>query len=389
MTKTKQIASLIAMLTLFFVVLGMVWLGITIAIFALVYRVSTLCIPLVRHGFLRKISKGIFLFVFLLSATICIKLLVFDIYKIPSSSMENMLYPGDVIVVNKLKYGPKLPRSPFEIPWVNLAFYMNKEARARRKETWWDYTRWSGSSKIKQGDVFVFSLNTSLTFFVVKRCVGLPGDTINIKKGEIYTNSKLFNSPETVKNNCNFRIKDKNNLYKIIDSLSIEGRVNYDYRKPNCVNAIFSNKEFELLEKRNCIDSISKKIDTYNPEENLLKTTTSKWTLDDMGPIVIPKKGMKVQLNPDSYLLYEKMINMFEKSKITEKNGAYFIDGKSAKTYRFKQNYYFMMGDNRKGTHDSRLWGFLPESNIIGKVQCILFSNKNEEFQWNRLFKML
>jgi signal peptidase I len=80
---------------------------------------------------------------------------------------------------------------------------------------------------------------------------------------------------------------------------------------------------------------------------------------------------------------------MFEKNKITEKNGVYFIDGKNAKTYTFKQDYYFMMGDNRKGTHDSRRWGFLPESNIVGKVQCILFSNKNEEFQWNRLFKML
>lgn len=369
--------------------LGLVWLAITILIFVLIYKIALSNIFLLQYTILQKIVKGIFLFIFFLSATICVKLLAFDIYKIPSSSMENLLYPGDVIVVNKLKYGPKLPRSPFEIPWVNLAFYMNKNTRARMKEIWWDYSRWDGTAAIKQGDVFVFSLNTSLTFFVVKRCVGLPGETIRIKRGEVYTNSKLYNSPETVKNNCNFRIKDKNLLYEIINSLPVEGDITFDYRKPNFGSAIFSTAEFEFLQKKKCIDSVSKNIDMYNAEEKLLKTSSSKWTLDNMGPIVIPKKGLVILLNSDNYMLYEKVINMFEKCKLTQKEGTYFIDGKKTTSYIFKLNYYFMMGDNRKGTHDSRRWGFLPETNIIGKVECILFSNKNDEFQWDRLFKML
>lgn len=389
MNKIKQKALLILILVLFLMILGLFWLGIAIILFASIYSIVFHYISLIPYNFSSKIVKGFFLFVFLISATICTKLLVFDIYKIPSSSMENLLYPGDVIVVNKLKYGPKLPRSPFEIPWVNLAFYMNKNARAKMKENWWDYKRWDGTTTIKQGDVFVFSLNTSLTFFVVKRCVGLPGDTIRIRKGEIYTNKKLFNSPETVKNNCSFRIKDKKLLYKLIDSLPIEGYVNYDYKKPHLSGAMFSKGELEFLQKRKCIDSVSKNIETYNPEEKLLKTPNSQWTLDDMGPIVIPKKDMVIPLNPANYMLYEKVINMFEKGKLTEKGGTYFINGKRVTDYKFKLNYYFMMGDNRKGTHDSRRWGFLPETNIIGKVECILFSNKNEEFQWNRLFKML
>lgn len=389
MTKIKQKALLIAIFILFLIVLGLVWLGITIILFISIYRVVFHYISLIPYDFLRKMVKGISLFVFLLSVTISVKLIVFDIYKIPSSSMENMLYSGDVIVVNKLNFGPKLPRSPFEIPWVNLFFYMNKDARSRIKETWWDYKRLNGTTRIKQGDVFVFSLNTSLTFFVVKRCVGLPGDTISIKKGEIYTNSKLFISPETVKNNYSFRIKNKKLLYKIIDSLHIEGYIKYDYRTPTMGSAMLSIQEFDFLQKRNCIYSIKKSIDTYDPKKKLLKTPTSQWTLDDMGPIIIPKKGMKIQLTPDTYMLYEKVINMFEKCKLTEKEGTYFINGKRSTKYKFKLNYYFMMGDNRKETSDSRRWGFLPESNIIGKVQCILFSNKNEEFQWNRLFKML
>ncbi|MBA0884783.1 signal peptidase I [Flavobacterium undicola] len=365
-------------LALFLVVLGLVWLAITIILFAFIYAVALRFIPLIRYGFLRKTAKGIFLFLFFLSATICTKLLAFDVYKIPSSSMENMLYPGDVIVVNKLKYGPKLPRSPFEIPWINLAFYMNKNARARIKETWWDYSRWRGTTTIKQGDIFVFNSLWNKDFILVKRCLGVSGDTLCIKKGEVYTNSRLFSSPEAVKNNCIFRLKNKKMFYKLLDSLKIEGHINYDYKSPNWASAIFSKQEFEFLQKRKCIDSIKKNIDVYAvSQEKLLKTTTSQWTLDNMGPIVIPKKGMEIQLNPDNFMLYEKIIRLFEKSIITEKNGTYFINGKRATAYKFKLNYYFMMGDNRKGTIDSRRWGFLPETNIIGKVQCILFSNFN------------
>ena len=103
-------------LVLFSIVLGLFWLVTTIILFALIYNIALRFITLISSSFFKKMAKGIFLFLFLLSSLICIKLLAFDIYKIPSSSMENMLYPGDVIVVNKLKYGPELPRSPFEIP---------------------------------------------------------------------------------------------------------------------------------------------------------------------------------------------------------------------------------------------------------------------------------
>lgn len=389
MIKTQKKA-LIIILALILAMLGLVWLAIILILFAITYSIALRYIPLIRYGFLRKMVKGIFLFLLMLSSTICIKLLAFDIYKIPSSSMENMLYPGDVIMVNKLQYGPKLPRSPFEIPWVNLAFYINKDARARMKKTWWDYTRWGGTTTIKQGDVFVFSLNTSLTYFVVKRCVALPGDTLQVDNGEIYTNAILYHSPKTVKNNCSFSIKNKAKLYRLLDSLKMEENINPNHKYKNRASAMFSIQEFELLQNRLCIDSIKKIIDVYDStKEKILKTPTSKWTLDNMGSIVVPKKGMEINLNPTTFMLYEKVLHLFEKSTVSEKNGSYYSNGKKITTYKFKLNYYFMMGDNRKETMDSRSWGFLPETNIIGKVQCILFSNKNEEFQWDRLFKML
>jgi len=389
MAITFKKSLLIILLALFLIMLGLVWLGITVILFVIIYSIALRFISLIHHIFLRKIIKGIFVFLLLLSSTIGIKLFVVDIYKIPSSSMENLLYAGDVIVVNKLKYGSRMPRSPFEIPWVNLAFYMNDNARARIKETWWDYSRWNGTTTVRQGDVFVFNSTWDKNFILIKRCVGLPGDTLNIKKGEIYTNSILFNSPKTVKNNYRFRLKNKKLLNKIIDSLEIESQIEYDSKFSNWANAKFSIQELELLQKIECNDSIKKNIDAYSSQEELLKTTISQWTLDNMGSIIIPKKGMTISLNPDTFMLYRNAINQNEKSAAIEKNGRYFIKGKAVTHYKFKQNYYFMMGDNRKETSDSRCWGFLPESNIIGKVQCVLFSNKNEEFQWDRLFKML
>ncbi|CAD0009890.1 signal peptidase I [Flavobacterium chungangense] len=370
---------LISSLLLFLIVLGLFWLSAAILLFIVTYSIISHYIKLIKHSFLKKTIKCIVVFLFLLSSLIFSRMLILDLFRIPSSSMENLFYPGDIIVVNKLKYGPKLPRSPFDIPFINLAFYNNKNALSRIKSNWWNYNRLAGTTNVKRGDVFVFSLDISRKYFVVKRCVGLPGDTIKIIKGEVYANSTLYNSPETVKNSCNFRLKNKKKFFTIIDSLKIEENLIYDNSSPNWASGIFSKHELQILQKMNCIDSIKKNIDHLNvAQEELLKTTDSRWTLDDMGPIIIPKKGMEIDLNPDNFLLYKKIFNLFENSIIIQRNGIYFIDGEKETTYKFKLNYYFMMGDNRKGTSDSRSWGFLPESNVIGKVQCVLFSNKNK-----------
>lgn len=365
--------------TLFLITLGLAWLCIIIAIFLIIYTTGSRFCALIKNNVLRLVSWCTFLFLFFLSIIISVKLLAFDVYKVPSSSMENMLYPGDVIIVNKLKYGPKLPDSPFQIPLVNMAFYMNHGARAKMNEQWWDYIRLQGTAKIKHGDVFVFSLDLSRNFFVVKRCLGLPGDLLNIIDGEIYTNNKLFKSPGCVKDNFQFKIKNRVKFYKLMDSLDIHVGIISGDKSGIYRNATFSKEEYEFLKKTSCVDSIKKNRDSFDiVNQELIQTMDSRWTLDNMGSLRIPKKGMEVVLNPDNFMLYRKIIKLFEKSTIVYKNGNYFINGKKAITYKFKQNYYFMMGDNRKETMDSRFWGFLPEANIVGKLQCVIFSNKKD-----------
>jgi len=388
MIKTQKKA-LIIILALVSAMLGLVWLAIILILFLFIYKIVLHLIPLIQNVFLRKIIKGIFLFVFLLAATIGIKLLAFDIYKIPSSSMENLLYPQDVVVVNKLKYGPRLPRSPFEIPWVNIAFYFNENAKKRIKEDWWEYKRLSGTSTIKQGDVFVFNSTWSKDYILIKRCMGVAGDTLRIKEGAVYTNSKLFAPAATERNNYKFKIKNKQSLYKYLDAEGLSyvmlRRIDNQFHEAN-----LSKYDLDQLKKAKLINTISIQLDSFNDNNGLFcKVPNKQWTYDTMGPFVVPKKSMQIHLNPETFSLYQATINGPENAKIKVLDGNYYIDNKKIKAYTFKQNYYFMMGDNRKGTMDSRSWGFVPETNIIGKVQCVLFSNKDNEFQWDRLFKML
>ncbi len=377
---TKSLKNLLLLLPpLLLILLGLAWLAGILVFLALLYFCINRYLALIRFGVLRETIKVIVMFLFLIISVVSFKLLVFDIYKIPSPSMENLLFPGDIIVVNKLTYGPKLPQSPFEIPWVNLAFYMNKNARAKIKDEWWDFSRWSGTTPIRQGDVFVFNSIWKKDFIMVKRCVALPGDTLQLINGEVFINHKLYHSPKTVKNNCSFKVKNKDLLYKILDSLEIEGNVVFDNKTNNRASAQFSIKEFELLQNLQCMDSVKKIIDVYDiSNTKILKTPTSQWTMDNMGPIVIPKKGMKINLNPVTFMLYRKALNKIEKNDISEKNGSYFKDGKQIFSCQFKLNYYFMIGDNRKETADSRAWGFLPETHIIGKVQAVIYSNKSK-----------
>ncbi|WP_373943613.1 signal peptidase I [Polaribacter sejongensis] len=253
------------------------------------------------------------------------------------------------------------------------------------KENWWSYKRLSGITNIKQGDIFVFNSTWSKQFILVKRCIGLPGDTLQIKNGTIYTNNNEFIEPRSVKNNYKFKAENKATLYKALDSFSNNVILKNSYNKFNLASLTAS--QLEHLKKQDYIDSVSIQIDTFAQKKLFVNLPSLQWGFDNMGPIIIPKKGMKIILNKETFAIYKRAINSSEGCKIEEIDGFYYIDSQKATYYTFKQDYYFMMGDNRKGTLDSRKWGFVPEENIIGKVQCVLYSNYGGEFNWSRLLK--
>ncbi|MEI6865149.1 signal peptidase I [Flavicella sp.] len=340
----------------------------------------------INNRFLLKTIKFITTINLIVFFCVIFKLFFFDIYKIPSSSMENRLFTNDVILVNKLKYGPRLPRSPFDIPFINIAFYFNDNARKRIKEYWWPYKRILGTSQIQQGDIMVFNSTWRKDYILVKRCVALPGETLKIENSFVYTNNIYFNDSKNVKHNYIFNVTDEKKLYNVLDSLGLKS-VSISQDKLDIYQSNLSLLELEVLKNTRLIESVNIKIDTLNRKGLFFQPMNSNWSLDNMGPVVVPKKGMQIILNEESFSIYKKAIRKSEKCKLAKRNGAYYINNKKVETYTFTQDYYFMMGDNRSSSLDSRYYGFIPEQNIIGKVQCVLYSNYQDKFQWNRFFK--
>ena len=375
-------------LLLFTFLLESSWFFIGVIFLILLYKFFINIINLIRNILIRNIIKNSFSVFFVLFVIINLKIFFFNVFKVPSSSMKNSLFPNDVILVNKLKYGPQLPRSPFDIPLVNIGYYFNENAKKRFKEYWWPYRRFSGTASIEQGDVIVFNSLWEKDFILVKRCVAIAGDTLRIENGIVYNNGKVF-KVNTEKHKYKFEIiNDKKTFRKTLNGQGLS-HVNFmKSSSEHILKAKLSLNEVNIIKNLESVKNFQLVLDTFKPKQKLLtKLPNKKWTYDNMGPITIPKKGLQINLNQDNYLLYKQTINKFEKANIQHIDGEIYVNGKVAKTYTFKKNYYFMMGDNRKATSDSRVWGFLPEENIIGKVQCVLFSNYKNKFQWNRLLK--
>jgi signal peptidase I len=318
---------------------------------------------------------------------ISIRVFMLDIYAIPSNSMEGSLLVGDKIMVSKLQYGPRLPESPFEIPWLNLFFYMNKEARASMDAKWWEYERYNGFSEIKRNDVVVFNHPTEDKQFYIKRCIGLPGNRIGIKNSVVYSDEQLVQDPPTVKYAYQIRFNDKEKFEKIRDSLVLEkGSVEALFD----VNLTLTKQQCSLLKGSTCVSSINlNEFPLTTFIEALPGSKELLWTTNNWGTVWIPQKGKIILLTPENLRVYRTILEKFEKVAIHNIRDGFWLNGEKITRYRFKQNYYFMMGDNRHNSVDSRYWGFVPEQNIVGKAVVVLYSINNDKFCWKRFLKLV
>jgi signal peptidase I len=336
--------------------------------------------------------KTSFTFIGVFFIAIFIRVFLTEIYSIPSGSMEDTLIPGDKVLVNKLDYGPDLPRSPFEIPWINLFFYMNKKARADMDSLWWGYTRLKGFSGINRNEVMVFRhpLWGNRSNFFIKRCVALPGDTLAITNGQVDVNGQLQAEPIRIKRQYQVWVNNFQRFSSLGDSLGMSQMNLHGLRGKSLTEFPLTNGQKQKLSNQACIDSI--KVKSCPRDSSYWVHPKNKyfgWTIDDYGPLIIPYKGMTIQLNHQIFLLYQQTINRLEPVKLEERSGIFYSNGAVLTQYTFQHNYYFMMGDNRSNSNDSRYWGFVPEANIVGKASFILFSNDWEGFKWGRLFQII
>ncbi|RCW34504.1 signal peptidase I [Marinilabilia salmonicolor] len=228
----------------------------------------------------------------------------------------------------------------------------------------------------------------------VKRCVALPGDTFKIRNNQIFINGALFEEPEGVQHNYHI-ITDGTTLNKkFYERLDISDPERYAGRQGPYYSLPLTQSMVDEIKKMPFIEQIA--IAESEPDSSGMQvfpySKNFPWSRDNYGPVVMPQKGTTVSISMENILLYERVIRNYEGNSLEVKNQQIYINGEPTEEYTFQMDYYFMLGDNRHNSADSRYWGFVPEDHIIGKPLLVWLSlDKNKSFpmniRWNRFFK--
>ena len=364
-----------------------------------------------------------------------INIFFFQAFKIPSSSMESTLYTGDHLFVSKLTYGPRIPQTPLSVPFVHNRF-MGHESYSTLIQN--DYRRLKGFRGVERGDIVVFGFPNGDTVLTkapaedyhalvrangrklvedrlgpiivrpvdkkdhyVKRCVAVAGDTLLVQNGLVYVNSQPQTVYPGVQYSYEVRTSGQKINSKVIDKMGLNlGELYYRQDLPGYPMMTLTAENLEKVRGIQNVESVTPDIETVpGPDEEtdlslFPHSANYRWTRDFYGPLWIPQKGATVSLTIDNLPIYERIISVYEGHGLEVKGGDIYIDGVKSDSYTFAQDYYFMMGDNRHNSLDSRYWGFVPEDHVVGTPALIwLSTDRDRKFphniRWSRFFKVL
>ena len=337
---------------------------------------------------------------FAVIAATLLRTFLIEAYTIPTSSMEKSLLIGDFLFVSKVAYGPRVPITPLAIPLVHHTIPGTKN-KSYTDILQLPYHRMKGLGKIKRNDCVVFNypaeklgrpIDKKENY--IKRCVGIPGDTIEIVNGVLYLNNKISSEPNGMKTQFPYQISTKLsglNLKLLQQKYDVTEGGKFPGEKKYILTLTEKNKE--IIKKFTNVKKIDRVIYPNGMySENIYKGNKNiKWNIDNYGPIVIPKKGTTIEITKSNFGLYKDIIKRYEKNNLEIINNKVYLNNNELKNYTFKMNYYWMLGDNRHNSADSRFWGFVPENHIVGKALFIWMSwNKNgsgiKKIRWKRLF---
>ena len=383
-------------------------------------------------------------------------------FVIPTGSLEKTLRVGDFLLVSKFHYGARIPSTVISFPMVHDTIPILK-TRSYLKKPQLPYIRIPGFQEIKNNDIVVFNwpADTVRKFFVkekgvikprdkksnyVKRAIGIPGDSLEIKDGIVYLNGQENKLPERAKPLYTYKIFSKDGVSSSkLKNLEIDGFIrrfvirnlsqeSYNSLKDYILSISNTNeneylvytddqgipikkvrelsidireiidneKELSLtindankIRNSNEFDTIFRSIEKTNYTNSVFFPGNKRfnWNNDQLGPIYIPKAGEKIKLTIDDLSLYKKIIRDYENNEVEVVDNNIYINGEISSNYTFKQDYYWMMGDNRYNSEDSRVWGFVPFDHVLGKPVFIwmsidgLFNGiSNWKFRWDRVF---
>ena len=333
-------------------------------------------------------------------------------FTIPTSSLEKSLLVGDFLFVSKCNYGARTPMTAVAAPMVHDTIpFIKKKSYSSWPQL--PYFRFPGYEKIKNNDIVVFNwpVDTVYKFFdksglkvnkpidkksnYVKRCVGIPGDSLSIKDGVVFVNGKELILPERAKPQYSYKIAIDINtpidFETILKDLNITDGVGINNTRDTVYMSALTLESVEKLKSITGIKSVTRII-SKGVEEGIFPHI-GKWTKDNLGPIYIPQAGKTVALNLQSLPFYKRIITEYEGNKLDIVGNDIYINDKKVTSYTFQQDYFWMMGDNRHNSEDSRYWGYVPENHIVGKPVFIWMSIdgingplKNWKIRWDRLF---
>ncbi|WP_160716613.1 signal peptidase I [Chitinophaga solisilvae] len=365
--------------------------------------------------------------IFAIIAATLIRTFIFEAYTIPTPSMEKTLLVNDFLFVSKISYGPRIPMTPLAMPFVHHTMPFTKSTKAYSEAVQWKYRRLPGFSDIKRYDVVVFNFPEGDTVAIdapdpsyynmvrltgwqsvqnsykiihrpvdkrenyIKRCMGQAGDTIQIVHGQVIINGKAAPVPPGSQHKYVVETSGDQLNSSRLDELGITGP-EYTFESGNKYVYNLTPENVAALKQFPIVKNITPYEESQYAEFNYNMvfphdSVHFKWTDENFGPMYIPKKGASVKLDESNIALYDRIIRVYEGNTLEKKDGKFIINGQPADSYTFKMNYYWMMGDNRNNSLDSRFWGFVPEDHVVGKAWLIWMSYGENGIRWSRLFR--
>jgi len=388
-----------------------------------------------KNGKQPKIIEWIDAIIFAVIAATFIRLFFIEAYTIPTSSMEKSMLVGDYLFVSKTSYGPKMPNTPIAFPFVHHTMPFSQTKKSFSTAIQRPYKRIAGFGPINRDDVVVFNFpegdtvalniqNSSYYQLVrevgrervwtdkrtfgeiiyrpvdkrenyIKRCVAIAGDSLEIRDGQVYRNGEPQTGLEGLQFNyaittdgSRLNPKSLDRLGIALDDRHVRNAGQYYFPLSEKVANQFSNF-------KNVV-SVNKIIYPVTAvEENIFPYSKEyAWNRDNFGPIWIPQKGAATPLDLHNLPFYRRIIEVYEENDLKVENDEIFINGEKADSYTFKMDYYWMMGDNRHNSLDSRYWGYVPEDHVVGKAIFVWLSLDKDKtglskIRWKRFFNFV